>query len=258
VTIPIRAGQHVLGVRANSSMTGELVARALTDRIVVGAAPPGNMSIALAQIVPAGPQELHRVYVNHRRMVRTRSVRRALSALWHYVDAHDRRAPRDEVQVLATVLLKGNDAHVMPADVRSQIIDMERQWNREGYVVVDRATLELDLDTATVRVPECQLPWSSDTDDLLASWRVLDRPNSLIAEPGAYPIASWTAATTTRSLAARVVSAGGQVADLPLHDGSRLLERLAAVLRHIPQGSTSAFEPVVFQAELAKWVGDDP
>jgi len=250
VTVPLRAGNYVLGVRANTSAVGDLVRDVFADRVVEEANPPGNISVLLAPVAAEGPQELHRVYLTYARMLRTRSVRRVLEAMWHFLDAYDRQAAADSLQVVATVFLAGGRAHLLPADERKQLVDEERQWNREGFVLVDRAALGLDLDDMTVTIPECGLEWTDEMNARVAALGLDDRPAGVRSKPGTYPIASWTAAANARTVAARVVNAGGQVVDLPDHGGVRLVRRLAEVLRDMPQSSRMIHDPVTFRSDI--------
>jgi hypothetical protein len=234
VTVPLRAGNHILGVRANSVWLGELLRELFAERVVPDAQPPANLSVLLAPQTADGTQDLHRVYVTHRRTLRSRSALRTLDALWHELDLWDVEVARQRMLVDATVLVRTGTAHVLPAGMRGAVADHQRRWSREGFRLVDRRKLDLDLSTATITIPPSGL-----TDDREALQRCLaaagiDHRAELPQPTGNFPIASWVLPPGQRTLAGRVVDAAGQIVDRPAHDGVAMLRELSALLAGLP------------------------
>ena len=236
VTVPLRAGNHVLGVRTNSAEAGELLRELFAERFVPDAEPPANLSLLLAPTAGDGPQPLHRLYVTHRRVLRTRSARRALDALWHELDVRDLAAARQRMLLDATVVVRDGAAHVLPASMRREIVDDRRRWEEEGFEVVDRRLVDLDPMAGTLTIPPSGLGSEILVEARLAAMAIARRPEA--SQPaGALPILDWVLPPGARSPAGRVVAAAAQVVDRPAHDGATMLAGLAALLATLPDRS---------------------
>ena len=235
MTVPLSAGAYVLGVRVNRSELGAMVRELFRDRLIEGVEPPANLSLFLAASESAdGVQELHRFYVNYSRALRSRSAVRALRALWHELDLRDVEAARERLQLDATVLVRDGHAYVLPARSRKQVVDAERRWRREGFLLVDRRRVDLDPVAGTVSVPPTPLEGGADRlRGQLAHLRIEDVEEP-IAASGIYPIAAWVLQPGDRTLAMRVIEAAAQVVDRPAHDGVALIEGLAELLERTP------------------------
>jgi hypothetical protein len=243
VTVPLRAGTHVLGVRTTTLEAGDLLRELFTDRFVPDADPPANLSLLLAPFASDGPQPLHRLYVTHRRVLRTRSARRALDALWHELDVRDVAAARQRMLLDATVVVRDGAAHVLPASMRREVVDDRRRWEADGFEVVDRRLVDLDPVAGTVTVPPSGLGSGMLTETTLAATGVAHRPEA--SQPvGTLPILDWALPPGTRSPAGRVVAAAGQVVDRPAHDGATMLAGLTALLATLPDRTGTVAQDV--------------
>ena len=78
VTVAFRAGNHVLGVRADSEALGALLCELFADWLTPDGVPPGNLSVHLAERAAGGPQELHSFYETFARGLRDRPIQRTL------------------------------------------------------------------------------------------------------------------------------------------------------------------------------------
>jgi hypothetical protein len=242
VTVPLRAGEHVLGVRAGSAALAALLRELFADRVVPDATPPANLSVHLAPPADGATQDLHRLYVTYSRMLRTRSVIRVLDALWHELDIRDVEVARQRLQLSATVVVHEGRAHVLPGHMRRSLVDDQRRWQVDGLQLVDRRLVDLDPVAGTVTVPVSGL---ADAHAM-----ILDRIGELDVDhradapqpSGVLPIAGWVLPEGT--LASRVVEAAGQVADRPAHDGVALIRGLAAFLADVPPSTAATADEV--------------
>lgn len=233
VTVPLQAGEYVLGVRANSEALGDLLRELFATRLIPDAEPPRNVSVYLAPPAESGAQELHRLYVTFSRVVRSRSATRVLDGLWHELDGRDVRLAGNRILTDATILVRDGTAHLGPSSWRRSIVDDERRWARSGLQLVDRRWSELDPQAGTVTVPASGLPRRDELTERLATFGTDDRREP--AQPaGTFPLASWTLHSQHLGLAKRLVLAGGSVLDRHRHDGPRLLLDLRAVLAELP------------------------
>jgi hypothetical protein len=234
VTVPLQAGEYVLGVRVGSSEMAVLLRQLFAERVVPAAAPPGNLSLFVAPVSDQAAQELHRLYVTFTRTVRTRSVGRLLDGLWHELDGRDAREMSDVPLLEATVLVSQGRAHLLPANSRAAIVDDERRWARSGLQLVDRRWLEIDAAEGTVTIPPSGLPAGKVQIPSIDGVSVSDREEP--AQPvGTFPIGSWTLSSSPQSLAKQVVFVAGSVLDRQRHDGERLLHQLADLLHRLPK-----------------------
>jgi hypothetical protein len=228
VTVPLRAGEHVLGVRAGSAALAALLRELFVDRLVPDASPPANLSVHLAPPATGGNQDLHRLYVTYSRMLRTRSVIRTVDALWHELDIRDVEVARQRLQLSATVVVHEGRAHVLPGHMRRRVVDDQRRWQADGFQLVDRRLVDLDPGAGTVTIPVSGL---SDAHEAIRN-RIgelgVDHRADALRPLGVLPIAGWVLPEGT--LASRVVEAAGQVVDRPAHDGVALIRGLAELL----------------------------
>ena len=234
VTVPLLAGDHVLGVRANTHELGRLLSSLFADRLVPETAPPGNISVYVAKEAVGGPQELHRLYATHTRRIRTRSVRRILGGLWHELDTRDERAARRSLMVDATVVVRDERAHLLPAALRRSIVDNERRWSKHGFRLVDRRWLVIDVAAGTVSLPRPRLKWDAEVADQIADMDLADRETEPASE-GSIQIASWNPTLHEGSLADRVALAGEQLLDRRQLVPPEVIRSLAELLARLPQ-----------------------
>ena len=221
-------------MRTNSAEAGALLHELFADRLVPDADPPANLSLLLAPPAGDGPQPLHRLYANHRRVLRTRSAHRALDALWHELDVRDVAAARQRMLLDATVVVRDGAAHVLPATMRGEVVDDRRRWEADGFEVVDRRLVDLDPVAGTVTIPPSGLGAVRLADTRLAAMAIAHR--SRTPQPvGTLPILDWVLPAGTQSPAGRVVAAAGQVIDRPAHDGATMLAGLAVLLADLPE-----------------------
>ena len=230
----MRAGEYVLGVRANSEQIGALLRGIFADRLVPEAEPPGNISVFLAEQTSGHAQERHRLYACHSRTLRTRSVARLLATLWHELDCYDARLHHEGMLLDVTAVVRDGQAHLIPAVLRRQVSEKERSWARDRFEIVDRRWLDLDVATGTVTVTAPQVPGGKVAlGDTLVALGVADRTEPA-GPTGTFQVASWTVAADPISLAKRVVIAAGAVLDRQQHDVPRMLDDLARLLASLP------------------------
>jgi hypothetical protein len=237
VTVPVRAGGYVLGVRAPSEAVGELLWNLLSERVVADAEPPGNLSVFLALPEPGSPKPLHRLYERHFRNLRTPSPLRVLKALWHELDGYDLRARRDRMLLDGTVLIEGGRAHILPTGARTAIADNERAWERDGFLMVDRRWVEFDLNVGTVTVPDAGLDLDDAASRLVGAG--FDVRKGEHRPAGTYPIATWTSARLNQRPSDRVVIAVRQILDRTRHEGAQMVGAAAQLLEHLPEVGTT-------------------
>lgn len=229
-TVPLRAGDRVIGVRTSSRGAEHLVRAAFADRIVPGTEPPPNYSLVLAPRVTGVSQDLHVLYATYQVRVRTRSVARAMEALWHELEARDQRARGVFPLIDACVVVNDGSSHLLPSFWRRGVEAAHRRWQREGFVLVDRPWFAIDIDRATISIPPPAVWIDADT---VAELELEDRMEARPA-PGELAIGSWTTAYGHQSPAQRVVTASTMVVDRRAHDLNPVVRTLAARLPAIP------------------------
>lgn len=235
--VPLRAGEHVLGVRASSEELVRLLETAFASRLVRDASPPPNYSVLVPQSPEEGPRQLLWLFDGHARWVRTRSMRRLLDALWHHLDAHEARAVRSSMLVAATVLVKDGCAHLVPSTWRRRVLVDERAWERHGFRLVDRPWMAFDPGAGTVTVPPSGLAWSRRLGQRLHA--VAPAGAEAVARPaGEFAIVTWTVRSGPASLAEATVRAADDVLDRVRH-GAPLVSELAALLSRLTPVETS-------------------
>ena len=234
VTVPLRAGQYVLGVRTNSEAFAEVLREVLADRLVPHADPPANLSVHIASKTPAdAAQDLHLIYEGHRVLRRTRTVSQLLDGLGRRLTGWDARACQDTLVLDAVVLHLDGRAHLLAADSRQRATRRARKFADAGLMALGDRWFVLDPAAGTLTLPSAQLAHSARLRGLLAE---LDEDDADVGEvpAGTWPIASWTAGDERLSMASRVVLAGGQVLDRTDHSGAELVTGLAALLDAVP------------------------
>lgn len=211
-TVGVSAGPYVLGVRSDTDGTSALVREALADRVVVAEDVDPNLSIVLAaEAAPGEVQQLHRLYLGHHLVLRSRDPARVVDGLGSHLDAHARTFQRDRVLVLCAALVRDGRAHLVEHGSRRQIVEQERRWQEDGFRLVDRPWVDVDLDAGEVVVPDAE-PLST----AVASWagaRVPDAPDPAV-RPGRYPIATWSPRRGTGTPGSRLTAAASSVVNL--------------------------------------------
>ena len=243
VTVPLRAGQYVLGVRVNSAESAAMLRSVFADRVVDHADPPGNLSLWLSPRSTDGVQELHRLFWNCRSFLRTRAVRRVVGALWHHFEARDARLAGVTPLVDATVLVADDRAHLLSANWRQYFVDNERPWSREGFRLIDRPWPAVDLGRGTIAIEH---PGFTAEDEaafrrLIDGSRIDDR-DAVLPASGSLRIASWTLTARETTTATKVVLAAGHVLDLKDH-GAPLVHQLVELMGTMPHTSPGWKEP---------------
>ena len=179
-TVGVLAGDHVLGVRTNTQQGADVVRALFPERLVPDAEPPANLSMYIAPEVGQGPRELHRLYVNGVLIHRSREAEQILRALWHELDMRDVHSTGDRLLVEASVVVRGDEAHLLPALLRSRISARQRRLDSYGFTLLDRRWLSIDLATGTIERPILRGPAG-------------DGPSSVeVEELSRVPISSWT------------------------------------------------------------------
>lgn len=231
-TVPLRAGEYVLGARVNTPAVADLVREVFRERVVEGANPPNNLSLRLTvdSMDKRAARQLHQLYLECSLQQRTRDPFRAIGALWHELNGYDVRWEQTSLVLDATVLLQRDRAHILPAFVRRHVVGDQRRWESLGLRVWDARWVPLDLATGEVVLQ--QPSFTDAASDIEAGLRDL----GIAADPapaGAterVPIASWTVPRGMRSPAERVMRATGQILDRPDHLDANDVRRLALLL----------------------------
>lgn len=208
--LALRAGDHVLGVRTSHPRLTEWLGDWLASRVVDGVKADRNLSLWLAPKTAHGVQDLHRLYRTFVAELRSRSIRRSLTALAHELDCRDARSA-GRLQIEATVLVRDGEAHLLPGELRRAVVGEQRSWEQHGVQLLERRQVELDLRTATVIIPE--LLAAEDAVSALIDELDLDGDGTAPVPGGRYPIASWTLDTARGTAAARGGQAASQVVD---------------------------------------------
>lgn len=231
--LALRAGEHVLGLRTNTPEVASLVREIFDRRLVPDAQPDRNYSLALIPRSETGLRELHRVYRNFVRTMRTRSARRALDTLWHELDMRDARTSRQQRLADVVVFVRDGQAHLLPGALRRPIIDDLRRWERDGFRLVERAWVTIDLDAAEIVIPRPAYPLSDgDLDHRLAELD-LDDPGGGPSIAGRFPIVSWTTDAGTQGTAMRAGQAGMTLVDRKHHLDPATLQQLAEIIGQV-------------------------
>jgi hypothetical protein len=237
----------VVGVRVNSRAAADILVELFADRHVPDAQPPPNVSVFLASSSGRGIQDLHRVYLQDRRALRSRSVIRVFQAVWHVLDGLGQIETGVLPLLEATVLLENGRAHVLDAGRRPRLADDERRWQTAGFRLIDRPFVTLDLGRAAVEVPVCPI-----TADQIHRRSLLELGGADRSAPpppaGRYPLASWSPGEAD-TRAGRVARAVGRIVNRGGLDGHGLVRSVAAQLERLPDGAGIA-DP----AELRRWL----
>ena len=231
--VPVTAGGHVLGIRTNTDALAELLRELLADRLVAGAEPDRNYSLWLSPRSDDGVTDLHRLYRTFVRTVRSRSACRVLDTLWHELDVRDLRAAGAQPLFDVTVFVRDGEAHLLPGVLRRTIVDDLRRWERNGFRLVERSWVTIDVAAGEVVVPAPRWPLSEqELTSRLAALDLDDRDEGPSAA-GRFPIASWTTDGGEQSTAARVGQAGMQVLDREQRLSPDVLVGLSALLPQV-------------------------
>jgi hypothetical protein len=231
--VPVQAGEHVLGVRTSSQAAAYAMRQVLKPRLAPGTSPPGNLSVLL-QPAAGAAQSLHGLFVTYTRTVTTSSVSRVLAALWHDLDRRDALLSGAAPQASVTVLVRHDRAYLLPLAVRQSVEADRRRWSADGFAIVDRRNVDLDLAARELTIPAPPSDRIGAAVDELRASGVSDRPDADTARPGTYPIAEWVLLPGDRTLAGRVLEAAAQLSDLRSHGGAEAVEQLAAILASSP------------------------
>ena len=223
----------MLGVRASSEVLGDLLAAAFSDRLVADADPPGNLSVYLGAPGADGVRPLHRLYDTYARTLRTRSVTRLMDAVWHELDSRDTRLGSDALLLDVAAVVQDERVHLLPSSWRRVLVDDARRWSRDGLMVVDRRIVELDVVTASVRIPASGFAWPAGTYERLLATSVEDRPEP-VQPAGEFPIASWTTDSRAVRPAVRLTQAATRVADRDHRLNVTRLRGLGGLLGRVP------------------------
>jgi hypothetical protein len=237
VTVGLRAGEFVIGVRCDSRETAELIATVFAPRLQTEAQDvPPNLSLKLvSRTSTAGGAGLHLVFDTYRRLVRTRSVDRALEAVWHVLDMHDQAAVGEDGPVLrATIVVdEHGGAHVFPARLRNLFLDRDRAWGKAGFRLIDRPAQRLDLAGGTLHVPRAAVGSLAPSEIAVGEWFAHQPEPPRPA--GELVIRSWSPDVWgSTGPAGRVVGAARQVTNRRSLAGGALLSGLAGLLERTP------------------------
>lgn len=233
--VAVRAGPRYFGVRTNSSALSELLAALYADvAIDADSTVDRNFSLWLEPTNTSGIRDLHRVYRGFIRAIRTRSVRRAMDTLWHELDVQEVRLSHERALFDVMAFIRDGRAHLFPGNLRRFVVDEQRRWEREGFRLVERPWLEVDLESGDVVVPAVaySLP-QEQVERRLAAMELDDRDEGtpLI---GRFPVATWTTGQGDQTLASRVGQAGFQLVDRDQRLSADRLRGLAGLLGDVP------------------------
>lgn len=223
-------------MRASSEDAAKLLTERFADRHEPSAEPPGNLSLWLAAPSAGATQDLHRLYETYARALRTRSVTRALGALWHELDQRDLRATgRQLLADVTTVVDVHGRAHLLNRRWRRRIVDDERRWQRAGFRLVERRWATIDPQAGTVSAP----PAPASLGEAALGERIatlgVDHRAEGVLQAGSWPIVSWTMETRPLTRAQQVALAAGSVLDLRGPAGVTVVRGVARLLAELPE-----------------------
>lgn len=231
----VRAGRYDLGVRGNSPVAQELAMAVAGDRVVDAGdeSMPRNLSVHLAESPPDGGRtiDLHRLYLGHHLVLRTRDPHRVLAALDSHLDAHALTHDPERAQLAATAVVRDGRAHLLPTASRRRVVDHARRYAAAGYLLVDRPWVEVDLGAGELVVA----PSSIDVDEVAVPDSVATGDAVPAVRPGRYPILSIAVAEGTAGEA--VLDLGRAVVNLAQLDAGATLtavHRLVAAAAGVP------------------------
>lgn len=232
-TTAVAAGPYVLGVRSDTDGTGALLREALGDRVVVAEDVPPNLSVVLAgEAAPGEVQELNRLYLGHHLVLRSRDPARVVDGLASHLDAHARTFRHDSLLVLCAALVHDGRAHLVEHGSRRQIVEQERRWQADGFLLVDRPWVDVDLATRELVVPD-----AGRLSTAVTSWagtRRPDAPDPAVAA-GRYPIATWSPRRGTGTPGHRLAAAASSVVNLAELGPASTLSALRDLLGDVPE-----------------------
>ncbi len=219
-------------------------------RFIQAAEPPPNLSVYLAAWTGDGEQEVHRLYWNCERLVRTRSVSRVLETLWHMLDAYDVRAAERVKLVNSIALFREGEVYLIPRRYRRSVVDEERRWIKLGFQRIDRRWLEFDAAAGTVTVPATDLPVDEVVASIASKLEVEHRAEPS-APAGTFPIRGWVLTGRRLSPAGRLTAATSLLLDRHQHVDAQLVMQMAELLERLPPLDQGYLKPEELRTRLA-------
>jgi hypothetical protein len=247
----VRAGNHLLGLRASTPELASAARAILRPGLVTGLDAPTNVSIVESQARAGRP--LYFCYRSGRLMVRARSARRAMEGALAMLSSYG-TPPAGLCRIAALVAIREGEAALLCPDCHWHVGRLQPRLRAAGWHLVD--SWHADLDPITGEVIIAPLLVSVDRPALEA----LDYndSDSRPPAPGRYPVRVWIAAAhrdaAPESAAARVVEiASGSHG---LHAGSleRVLQTALIVQRRADWAETGAVEATAIVRTLTATV----
>lgn len=243
-------------MRTNTDDLTAVVRAALAAHLVPDGDAPPNYSAQLNDRDAAGGQPFHFLFRKSSTEVRSRSPRRVVEALLTQLGWYAREAESELLAVDALALVSGGDAVLLPARLRTSLVNLERLFNRAGWAVVDGLYAELDPAGGALVVQ----PAGLDVDE--AALAALDRlaPKARrpepVAAPGRYRLRGWVLLGGEGDGRMGTAEALLRVAPL-LRNADRLgaqrsLEDLAAAVAGSGTARLAAWTPDAVMAALAE------
>ncbi len=185
-----RLGEYHIGVRVNTEELGEWLRAALPTYSVDDDDAPPNYSLRVNPPTPSrAKQPFHFLFDGGLTAVRTRSPRRAVSALLQFLSHHAHQVHDDVLAVEARALVCGQQAVLMP--LLAGLETLERPLNRAGWAVLDVPHPHIDMESGELVVrPPSIVVEESALARLSKLAQEPRRPEPLV-EPGRYRITRW-------------------------------------------------------------------
>jgi hypothetical protein len=231
-------GEWALGVRSSTTELDTDLRRILAAHVIDFDAPANFSALASSDDDDEQVRGFHFLYRASDSLVRTRTPRRIVHTLLHYLS--DFAEPSTALPRLAAVGLVANGrAVIAPERVRAELPNIESRLNDAGVAVVDAPVLHLDPDGASLVVPEPALVLDRD---VLADFERRHPPARRELEPvapGRYPLAAWAFTTDEQAAgrlgAAPAIAAGAQeVVNADVSGPQAVLDGVAAVFASVP------------------------
>lgn len=150
----VRAGPYVLGVRADSEATVEVLRSLLGPHVIDdGHAPDPNFSVRVAGPRDGPGRALHRLHRGHDLVGRTRTERGLLEVLAEHLEAFGSLGREGVVDLHASLLVRDDGAAVMaPPDWLEGLAADQRRLAEEGWRLVHRGLVGVEAGSGRVLV----------------------------------------------------------------------------------------------------------
>jgi hypothetical protein len=250
-TVSFGIGEYQVGVRADSSRTEDLLARAFAPYLIDdGAQVAPNFSVVLGGSGTGDAKALSLLLAADTTVVRSRSPRRVITALQARMSALVSSADNDGLlRTTSLGALVGDQAILLPQGVIRWIEHLQPRLARLGVRLSDQPGALVDPLSGELVVPEPAIDVPPDVLSELGELRS-SRSELPPVEPGRYKLGAWGFDEAHSSEIGQLSTAGSIAALLPAVEGSpdrlgEVIQQLESVIQRctiVPLCSTSERE----------------